>query len=61
MKQFLVLVYDEKKSIMSSDYFEDSPSEQILDELISDGVMLECYEVRDDDSKLLFTMNNEEG
>jgi hypothetical protein len=61
MKEFQVLVYDDENSILSSQHFDEEPNEQLLDELISDGVRLECYEVEGDDySKLLFTMDNEE-
>jgi hypothetical protein len=60
MKQFQVLVYNED-TIVSSNHFDDEPNEQILDELLSEGIKLECYEVEGDDySKLLFTMDNEE-
>ena len=61
MKEFQVLVYDDENSILSSQHFDEEPNERLLDELISDGVRLECYEVEGDDySKLLFTMDNEE-
>ena len=61
MKEFQVLVYDDENSILSSQHFDEEPNEQLLVELISDGVRLECYEVEGDDySKLLFTMDNEE-
>ena len=61
MKEFQVLVFDDENSILSSQHFDEEPNEQLLDELISDGVRLECYEVEGDDySKLLFTMDNEE-
>ena len=61
MKEFQVLVYDDENSILSSQHFDEEPNEQLLDELISDGVRIECYEVEGDDySKLLFTMDNEE-
>jgi hypothetical protein len=61
MKEFEILVYDEDESIVSSSHFEEEPTEQMLDELLSDGIRLECYEVEGDDySKLLFTMDNEE-
>jgi len=60
MKQFQVLVYNED-TIVSSSHFDDEPNEQILDELLSEGIKLECYEVEGDDySKLLFTMDNDE-
>jgi len=59
MKEFQVLVYGEESDILSSQHFDEEPTEQMLDELLSDGVRLECYEVEGDDySKLLFTMNN---
>jgi hypothetical protein len=59
MKEFQVLVYGEENDILSSQHFDEVPTEQMLDELLSDGVRLECYEVEGDDySKLLFTMNN---
>jgi hypothetical protein len=59
MKEFQVLVYGEENDILSSQHFDEEPTEQMLDELLSDGVRLECYEVKGDDySKLLFTMNN---
>jgi hypothetical protein len=59
MKEFQVLVYGEENDILSSQHFDEEPTEQMLDELLSDGVRLECYEVEGDDySKLLFTMNN---
>ena len=58
MKEFQVLVYGEVGEIVSSQHFDEEPNEQILDELLSDGVRLECYEVEGDDySKLLFTMD----
>jgi hypothetical protein len=58
-KEFQVLVYGEENDILSSQHFDEEPTEQMLDELLSDGVRLECYEVEGDDySKLLFTMNN---
>jgi len=60
-KEYQVLVYDEENSIISSQHFDEEPNEQLLDELISDGVRLECYEVKDDEySKLLFSIDNEE-
>ena len=53
------MVYGEENDIVSSQHFDEVPTEQMLDELLSDGVRLECYEVEGDDySKLLFTMNN---
>ena len=59
MKEFQVLVYGEENDILSSQHFDEEPTEQMLDELLSDGVRLECDEVEGDDySKLLFTMNN---
>ena len=58
-REFQVLVFGEENDILSSQHFDEEPTEQMLDELLSDGVRLECYEVEGDDySKLLFTMNN---
>ena len=57
--EYQVLVYGIEGDILSSQHFDEEPTEQMLDELLSDGVRLECYEVEGDDySKLLFTMNN---
>ena len=59
-KEYQVLVYDEQNSIVSSQHFDQEPNEQLLNELILDGVKLECYEVEGDEySKLLFSMDNE--
>ena len=61
MKEFQVIVYGDEGDIISSSHFENEPTNELLDELISDGKKLECYEVEGDDySKLLFTMDNEE-
>jgi hypothetical protein len=60
MKEFQVIVYGEENEIVSSQHYEEEPNEQVLDELLSDGIKLECYEVDGDDySKLLFTMDND--
>ncbi len=57
-REFQVLVYDEENSIVSSQHFDEEPNEEVLNELLSEGVRLECYEVEGDDySKLLFTMD----
>ena len=62
MVEFQVIVYDEDDSIVSSQHFEEEPNEELLNELLSEGVRLECYEVEGDEySKQLFTMDNEEG
>ena len=59
-KEYQVLVYDEQNSIVSSQHFDQEPNEQLLNELILDGIKLECYEVEGDEySKLLFSMDNE--
>lgn len=56
--EYQILVYDEENSIVSSQHFDEPPTEQMLDELLSDGVKLECHRVQGDDySKLEFTMN----
>jgi hypothetical protein len=53
-------VYDEENSIVSSQHFDQHPNEQLLNELILDGIKLECHEVEGDEySKLLFSMDNE--
>ena len=55
MKQYQVIVYDEEM-IVSSQHFDEEPTDEILDELLKEGVKIECYEVEGDDySKLLFT------
>ena len=57
-KEYQVLVYDEENSIVSSQHFDQEPNEQLLNELILDGIKLECYEVEGDEySKLLFSMD----
>ena len=59
-REYQVLVYDEENSIVSSQHFDQEPNEQLLNELILDGIKLECYEVEGDEySKLLFLMDDE--
>jgi hypothetical protein len=59
-REYQVLVYDEENSIVSSLHFDQHPNEQLLNELILDGIKLECHEVEGDEySKLLFSMHNE--
>jgi hypothetical protein len=36
--EYQILVYDEENSIVSSQHFDELPTEQMLDELLSDGV-----------------------
>jgi hypothetical protein len=58
-REFQVLVYDEENSIVSSSTFDQEPTDDLLNEFLSEGVKLECYEVEGDEySKLLFTMEN---
>jgi hypothetical protein len=57
-KEFQVIVYDDEDSIVSSQHFNEEPNEEVLNELLSEGVKLECHEVEGDHySKLLFTMD----
>jgi len=56
-KEFQVLVLGEENDIISSQSYDTEPNEQILDELLSEGIKLQCYEIEGDEySKLLFTL-----
>ena len=56
VKQFQVIVYGEDDEIVSSQQFDEEPTDEMLDELLKEGVKIECYEVEGDEySKLLFT------
>jgi hypothetical protein len=56
MKEYQVLVFSEDDDIVSSQHFGEEPTNDVLDELLKEGVRIECYEVEGDDySKHLFT------
>ena len=58
-KEFQVLVFGQENDILSSQSYDNEPNEEILDELLSEGIKLQCYEIEgDEDSKLLFTLEN---
>ena len=59
MLEYQVLVFGEDDEIVSSQHFDKEPTEQILDELLSDGVRIECHLVEGDEySKFLFSYEN---
>jgi hypothetical protein len=56
MVEYQVIVFGEEDEIVSSQHYQEEPNDEILKELLSEGVRLECYEVEGDDySKHLFT------
>ena len=56
-REFQVLVFGEENDILSSQSYYTEPNEEILDELLSEGIKLQCYEIEGDEySKLLFTL-----
>jgi hypothetical protein len=56
-REFQVLVFGEENDILSSQSYDTEPNEEILDELLSEGTKLQCYEIEGDEySKLLFTL-----
>lgn len=56
-QEFQVIVYDNDNFICSSNHFDDEPSDEILNELLSEGSKLECYYLEGDDySQHLFTL-----
>jgi hypothetical protein len=55
MIEYQVIVFDEEGNIVSSQHYDQEPNEETLNELLSEGVRLECHEVEGDDySKFLF-------
>ena len=58
-KEFQVLVFGQENDILSSQSYDNEPNEEILDELLSEGIKLQCYEIEGDEYyKLLFTLEN---
>ena len=56
-KEFQVLVFGQENDILSSQSYDNEPNEEILDELLSEGIKLQCYEIEGDEySKLLFKL-----
>lgn len=55
-KEYQVIVYDDEDEILSSQHYDDEPTDELLEELLSEGVRLECYLVDGDHySKFIFS------
>lgn len=59
MIEYQVVVYGVEDDIVSSQTYDQEPNDETLEELLSEGVRLECYEVENDFCGLIFTMDNE--
>lgn len=57
--EWQILVYDGDGDLESSQHYAEEPDDICLNNLLSEGVFLECYLLKDDHSKLQFTMGED--